>query len=167
MSSGSKRGKLPVRILSALEAMGIGIKYLVRPGRFTLRYPEEYAVLHEGYRGFIILDEEKCIGCASCARICPASAMKMVKLPRKQRPVINYQRCIFCGFCVDVCPVQALRHQRVHDVCYYGLNELKLSLDDFKREIRSPAELEGGKPIRFEFDEKKGLIKLTSEEERR
>ncbi len=151
---------LPVRITSSLRAIGIGFKYLIAPNRFTLRYPEEYPVLHSRYRGFIVLDHKKCIGCASCARICPASAMKMFKLDAKtNRPIINYQRCISCGLCVDVCPVEALRHVPVHDIGYYRLEELKPSFEEFQKEPVSPAELEGGVPIEYLFDPDKGLVK--------
>lgn len=157
-----RRRSVSARIASIMKITALGVRYLLRPNRFTLRYPEEYPVLAEGYRGFIVLDFNKCIGCGSCARICPTSSMKMVKVSAKTlRPVINYQRCIFCGFCVDVCPVQALRHVRVHDIGYYDMNSMKPSLGDFQKEVSTPAVSEGARPIKFEFDPDRGLVKTV------
>lgn len=159
-----RRRSTGARVAAVVKVAALGAKYLLKPNRFTLRYPEEYPLLTEGYRGLIVLDPEKCIGCGSCARICPASSMKMVKLPSRQlKPVVDYQRCIFCGFCVDVCPVQALRHLRVHDVSYYDMDAMRPSVEEFRRVVDSPAKDEGGRPIRFEFDPERGLTKVPAQ----
>jgi len=153
-----------------IAAIIVGVKYFFDPNRFTLMYPREYIKLDKRYRGFIVLIKDKCIGCDSCARVCPAKAMKMIKItePDKKRPgktklakypVINYQRCIFCGFCVDICPTEALVHLPVHDVVYYNLAEMELNLDEFQKELRSPAEMEGV-PVKYVFDPDRGLVKV-------
>ena len=158
---------------SNLSLLALGLKYFVNPNRITLDYPKEYIKLRDTYRGFIILKKAKCIGCESCARICPAAAMKMIKLqiedpktgkPKlKKYPVINYQRCIFCGYCVDVCPVEALYHIPVHDVVYMNLEEMKWNLEQFQVEPKSPAVGEGA-PVRYVFDPERGLVKVRVEE---
>ena len=65
------------------------------------------------FRGRHIFYPDKCIGCQSCARICPNNAIEMVEREYNGRkvkfPQIDYSRCCFCGLCVDVCPRQALR----------------------------------------------------------
>ncbi|MCE4600715.1 MAG: NADH-quinone oxidoreductase subunit NuoI [Desulfurococcales archaeon] len=157
-----------------LEAIMIGVKYFLDPKRYTLVYPKEYTKLRQGYRGFIVLVKEKCINCASCARICPAAAMKMVRIPEpdpkdpnkkkvKNWPVINYQRCIFCGYCVDVCPTEALYHVPYHDVVYENMAEMDLDLESFLKppEYKTAEE---GVPVRFIVDEEKGLIKVPYKE---
>jgi len=157
-----------------LDAILIGVKYFVDPKRFTLVYPKEYIKLKPGYRGFIVLDKNKCINCASCARICPAAAMKMVRIPVpdpkdpskkkvKMWPVINYQRCIFCGYCVDVCPTEALSHVPYHDVVYENMAEMDLDLESF---LKPPEYITAkeGIPVRYVIDEEKGLIKVRAEE---
>ena len=124
-----KRGGLLAGVSDNLAALMIGIKYFLNPKRFSIYYPKEYPELRKGYRGFIILNKQKCISCAACARICPSAAMKMIRVPvphpkepektvMKQFPVINYQRCIFCGYCVDICPTEALYHVNYHDIVY-------------------------------------------------
>lgn len=157
-----------------LEAIMIGVKYFFDPKRYTLVYPKEYAKLREGYRGFIVLKKEKCINCASCARICPAAAMKMVRIPEvdpktgKQRvknwPVIDYRRCIFCGYCVDVCPTEALYHVPYHDVVYENLAEMYLDLESFQKppEYKTAEE---GIPVKYIVDEERGLVKVPVREE--
>ncbi|MEB3851732.1 MAG: NADH-quinone oxidoreductase subunit NuoI [Desulfurococcales archaeon] len=171
----SRRRVPPYGFLAAVKgnlgAIAVGLKYFLDPNRFTLHYPREYIRLKPGYRGFIVLNKAKCIMCESCARICPAAAMKMVRFqapdPRRpgkmklyKYPVINYQRCIFCGYCVDVCPTEALRHVPAHDVVYYNLEEMDLNLEQFQVEPKSPAEVEGGIPVRYVFDPERGLVKV-------
>lgn len=143
-----------------LEAIATGIKYLVKPNRITVYYPEETIVLGERYRGMIHYDWDKCISCSLCAMICPADAMKMYrkKGEKKARPGINYQRCIFCGYCVDICPTNALSFTRVHDVAYEDREEMLYPPERFTQEWVSPAEKEGAKKLKVVFDEERGLV---------
>jgi len=61
------------------------------------------------YRGEHKINYETCIGCNSCNKICPTSAITMKKLPFKKQnivPEVNLSICIFCGLCEDVCPTK-------------------------------------------------------------
>jgi len=165
-----KRGILGRVVAGNLEALLLGVKYFLDPNRFTLMYPHEYIKLDTGYRGFIVLIYDKCIGCGSCARICPTRAMRMIFLPqkegeraRKKYPVINYNRCVFCGYCVDICPTEALYHVPYHDIVYHSMQELVLTLDEFQREPDYATAREGI-PVRYVFDERRGLVKVKAEE---
>ena len=62
----------------------------------------------EKFRGKLEYDEDKCIGCGACERVCPARAIEMVGQPPKRKIVHYVSRCTFCGQCVDVCPVKCL-----------------------------------------------------------
>ncbi|MEB3779800.1 MAG: NADH-quinone oxidoreductase subunit NuoI [Desulfurococcales archaeon] len=157
-----------------IAAISLGVKYLIDPKRFTLIYPNEYIKLDPGYRGFIVLEKKKCINCSSCARICPAAAMKMIKLPEpdprhpgktkiKLWPVINYQRCIFCGYCVDVCPTEALYHVPYHDIVYENLAEMDWDLETFTKPPDYPTASEGI-PVKYIVDEERGLVKVKAQE---
>jgi pyruvate formate lyase activating enzyme len=48
--------------------------------------------------------EERCIGCAECAAICPVRAIEIIEgLP----PVTDRGRCTTCGACATICPTKA------------------------------------------------------------
>ncbi|ABL78482.1 NuoI/complex I 23 kDa subunit family protein [Thermofilum pendens] len=142
-----------------VRAVLTGLKYLVKPNRITVYYPEYYVEPPEGYRGMIKYYPEKCIQCGLCAMICPAGAMKMYvkKGEKKGRPGVNYQRCIFCGFCVDICPQDALEMTKVHDVAFSSLEELVFPPEKLAVEVQSPALLRGAVKVKPVFDEERGL----------
>lgn len=51
----------------------------------------------------IVIDKEKCIGCSSCVKDCPGTAVQMVD------GKADYQKgCIECGHCYAVCPTGAI-----------------------------------------------------------
>ncbi|MGC8555925.1 MAG: NADH-quinone oxidoreductase subunit NuoI [Conexivisphaera sp.] len=164
-----RRSALGRIVAGNVEALVLGVKYFLDPNRFTLMYPHEYIKLDVGYRGFIVLIYDKCIGCGSCARICPTRAMRMIFLPQKEGekakkkyPVINYNRCVFCGYCVDICPTEALYHVPYHDIVYYNMQDLVLTLDEFQKEPEYATAKEGI-PVRYVFDERRGLVKVREQ----
>ena len=77
------------------------------PAKVDVRYE---AMHHPSrYRGEHRIDYETCIGCDSCNKICPTSAITMKHLPFKKQnivPEVNLSVCIFCGLCEDVCPTK-------------------------------------------------------------
>lgn len=109
-----------------LKAIAVCVKHLLAPkDRMTLRYPEEELLLGEVYRGYMKLDPQKCVGCALCAKTCPANAIAMRRVEGSYRPEVNYARCIFCGFCVDSCPTDALTRTEVHDLAFSQLRDMR------------------------------------------
>ncbi len=51
------------------------------------------------------IDEENCIGCTACARVCPADAIAGNK---KEIHVIDQDICIKCGACYETCNFEAV-----------------------------------------------------------
>jgi len=160
-----KKEKNPFKLFADhLEAIATGIKYMIKPQRITLMYPEFSLELPTGYRGMIRLYKDVCIGCTLCAMICPADAMKMVTEGGKKFPQINYGRCVFCGFCVDVCPVDALKETKAHDTVFSRKEDLIFDPDKFDKDYSQPPLLE--KPVRkvkAVVDEEKGIRYVPSD----
>jgi len=48
-----------------------------------------------------VIEEEKCAGCGSCAKVCPVNA---IEGENKKPYKINTDICIKCGSCIEVCP---------------------------------------------------------------
>ena len=51
-----------------------------------------------------VVYENKCTGCGSCEKICPAGAIHIVN----NKSVINGLKCIGCASCIAVCPFAAI-----------------------------------------------------------
>jgi 2-oxoacid:acceptor oxidoreductase delta subunit (pyruvate/2-ketoisovalerate family) len=66
-----------------------------------------------GWRTFIpVTDYNKCIGCGTCSRVCPETAITMIKKGKKQEPQTDFDFCKGCGLCATECPVQAIKMER-------------------------------------------------------
>jgi len=74
---------------------------LSRP--YTSRFPFEPHDPPEGFRGKPEFQEDGCVGCAACAEVCPALAIRYVDDrsadPPTRRFELRYDKCIFCGQC--------------------------------------------------------------------
>lgn len=61
---------------------------------------------------FFTIDQEKCVGCAACAAVCPREIIHMGSDPKKGASPLfaewGEKACIRCGHCVAVCPGGAL-----------------------------------------------------------
>lgn len=55
-----------------------------------------------------VVKKSECIGCALCAKICPAKAITM----KERKPVIDRQKCIRCFCCQEFCREGAMKVKR-------------------------------------------------------
>ncbi|MGF7139064.1 [Fe-Fe] hydrogenase large subunit C-terminal domain-containing protein [Roseimarinus sediminis] len=59
---------------------------------------------NETFHHALIVDEEKCICCTHCVKVCPTEAIRIVD----GKVVIREERCVDCGECVRACPQKAI-----------------------------------------------------------
>lgn len=52
----------------------------------------------------LIIDDQKCIRCTHCLKVCPTEAIRIVS----GRVEIKEERCVDCGECVRACPQKAI-----------------------------------------------------------
>ena len=51
----------------------------------------------------VVLNEDRCIGCTSCLKVCPTEAIRL----RDGKARIIGEKCIDCGECIRICPNHA------------------------------------------------------------
>ncbi len=70
---------------------------------YTGKFPFEPHVPPEGFRGKPEFQEEGCVGCAACAEVCPALAIRYTDDtdadPPMRRFELHFDKCVFCGQC--------------------------------------------------------------------
>ncbi len=83
--------------------------YVLRNSQ-TVAYPDERLVFAERFRGRHKLHFDRCIGCGTCARVCPCNSITLVEAEGHEGkyPQIDYGTCSLCGYCVEFCPKAAL-----------------------------------------------------------
>ncbi|HYF82557.1 MAG TPA: [Fe-Fe] hydrogenase large subunit C-terminal domain-containing protein [Clostridia bacterium] len=51
----------------------------------------------------VVLNDDRCVGCTSCLKICPTEAIRL----REGKARIIGEKCIDCGECIRICPNHA------------------------------------------------------------
>ncbi len=74
---------------------------------YTSKFPftkEPYEPIKE-FKGKPKYDEENCVGCGTCAQVCPAEAIDIIdSIEEKKRVLkISYTHCMYCGQCEEHC----------------------------------------------------------------
>ncbi len=97
------------------KGMMVTLRHLFRHP-ITVQYPEQRLHTSRRIRGNeLVWNEQKCTGCATCAKVCHIGAIEIVTSPslvNDKYAVEKYQvdtgYCIMCGLCVEACPFEAL-----------------------------------------------------------
>ena len=72
---------------------------------YTTKYPAVPYTAPKEYRGKPKYYVEECVGCGTCAQVCPASAIEVIDDIKKMKRTlrVNYCSCINCGQCEEKC----------------------------------------------------------------
>lgn len=79
---------------------GIGVLYHMA-GFFGQRLYFGYKT--KNYSDKLRVDEDKCIGCGKCEKLCPMKNLKVV-----DKKVVQNKQCTMCYRCINNCPKQAM-----------------------------------------------------------
>lgn len=57
-----------------------------------------------------IVDENACVACGCCLKVCPLSA---IRIWRGIRAEVDPKRCVGCGKCAEECPASVIEIREV------------------------------------------------------
>ena len=90
-------------------------------GPYTSKFPYEPHTPPDGFRGKPEFHEDGCVGCAACAEVCPAVAIRVTDDPDADPPTrhieLRYDTCIFCGQCELNCTTkEGVKLTKIYDM---------------------------------------------------
>ena len=94
--------------------------------------------------------EERCTGCATCAKFCPLGTIKIVTSPSGEYTEegesyhvdvfdIDMGRCMYCGICVEVCPYDALHMGSGFERANAERDDLVIPIETLKSQKKTPS----------------------------
>ncbi|MEG1147663.1 MAG: 4Fe-4S binding protein [Niameybacter sp.] len=109
------------RITRAMDKQFFG---RLLPGKFkisVLGCPNSYGKAQGNDLAFLAvrevkLDEEACIHCKKCVKVCPDGAFEI----GESTLALRDEKCSRCGKCMPVCPVDALRSDNIEFLVFLG-----------------------------------------------
>ena len=132
-------------------------RYAIQEPRMTVKAlmglatVEDRMPQHPRFRGEeFTWHEERCTGCASCAKYCPLGIIRIVTHPSgEDMPEgesyaidvfdIDIGRCMLCGLCVEACPYDALHMGSGFEESKYRRGELVVTVDKLRDAPKLPS----------------------------
>lgn len=105
-----------------IRELGEAVVSLFTPA-YTSKFPAEPHIPFEKFRGKPVVDDDNCVGCETCANVCPPGAItfsddrdKGVRIIRR-----DYGKCIFCGQCQDHCITKkgVILSDKIYDIAVF------------------------------------------------
>ncbi len=136
--------------IGIIKGLGVTLRNLVRTP-FTIQYPEKKIPQHSRFRGQeFSWYEQRCTGCASCAKYCPLGIIRIVTDPdggneqdggsyKVEVFDIDQARCMYCGLCVEACPYDALHMGTGFEAAKLTRQELVIDINTLKERAKHPS----------------------------
>lgn len=129
-----------------LKEPGMAAKSLVGLATVQDKMPQHPRFRGEEFAWY----EERCTGCASCAKYCPLGIIKIVTHPSGDAMQegekyaidvfdIDIGRCMFCGLCVEACPYDAIHMGSGFEEGTYVREELVIDVDRLRAAPKRPS----------------------------
>ena len=100
----TKMKKMKVMRYPKLREVKEAVISLLSPA-YTTSFPDKEHIPEEKFRGKPIVYDENCVGCETCANVCPPLAITSSDDKNRGVRTItrDWGRCIFCGQCEAFC----------------------------------------------------------------
>jgi formate hydrogenlyase subunit 6/NADH:ubiquinone oxidoreductase subunit I len=108
-------------------------------GTVSFRLPHQHQCTSNRYRGLILNDPKRCVGCGSCAYPCPTAAIEVTRKGDEYIWAYDPGKCTFCGRCIDRCRPQSLTMESKLPPVYNAQGELKQVLHMVRKRPVRPA----------------------------
>jgi formate hydrogenlyase subunit 6/NADH:ubiquinone oxidoreductase subunit I len=111
----------------------------LRRGPVSFRLPHKHQCTSNQYRGLIVNDAERCVGCGLCAYVCPTAAIEVTRSGENYRWSYDPGKCTFCGRCIERCKPHTLGMESQLPPLYSVQGELKQDLNMVRKRPVRPA----------------------------
>jgi len=111
----------------------------LRHGTVSFPLPHDHECTSSEYRGLIHNDASRCVGCGSCAYVCPTAAIEVTRSGDTYKWTYDPGKCTFCARCIDRCRPNTLTMESRLPPLYSIQGELKQVLDMVKKKPVRPA----------------------------
>jgi formate hydrogenlyase subunit 6/NADH:ubiquinone oxidoreductase subunit I len=111
----------------------------LRRGPVSFRLPHKHECTSDQYRGLIVNDAERCVGCGLCAYVCPTAAIVVTRSGDNYSWAYDAGKCTFCGRCLERCKPHTLSMESQLPPLYSTQGELINVLDMVRKRPVRPA----------------------------
>ena len=111
----------------------------LRQGTVSYRLPHHHQCTSDQYRGVIVNDPERCIGCGQCAYVCPSDAIEVTRSGDKYSWSYDPGKCAFCGRCIERCKPRSLTMESQLPPLYSHQGEMEQVLNMVRKKLVRPA----------------------------